>query len=70
MALPSAGRLLATHALRVAAVMPSGSPTRLRCTAIDQHEEAIGLARLTGGQKVVSSNLTVPTTFFALIPYS
>ena len=27
-----------------------------------------GLARLTGGQKVESSNLSIPTIFFALIP--
>ena len=27
-----------------------------------------GLARLTGGQKVRSSNLRIPTIFFALIP--
>ena len=27
-----------------------------------------GLARLTGGQKVESSNLSIPTIFFAQIP--
>ena len=40
----------------------------MRCILVNSRDIAQpGLARLTGGQKVRSSNLRIPTIFFALM---